>query len=146
MGTALRPHRIDSRAHARLPICVPIEIRTLDGVQRCHGAFCREIGFGGLRIAAMDTLPPQTPLRVDLTLPSGRRLVVQGRVAWSKQNLRPALFGAPVAHDDDGAFGIVFDQVQNEPLLPIARLFAARDQERARARRLQRFVTRPLGA
>lgn len=146
MGRALRQHRTDTRASARLPLCAPVQLTTDDGKPVAPLSRCIEIGLGGLRIAAAEGLAPGEPVHVVLRLPSGRRLEIDGRVAWSKQTLHPALFGAPTGCDDDALLGIAFDSVPEEALRPIQQLFAARDRERRRARRIRRLHGLPLHA
>jgi hypothetical protein len=48
--------------------------------------------------------------------------------------------------EDDALFGIAFDNLDPEALLPIARLIVARQGERRRARRLRRFAELPIHA
>ena len=146
MGRALRQHRTDTRATARLPLCAPIHVTTGDGKPVAPLARCTEIGLGGLRLTAAEGLPPGKQVHVALRLPSGRVFEITGRVAWSKQTLHPALFGSTSGRDDDAELGIVFDSGTEEALLPIARLFAARDREVQRARRLRRLHGLPIHA
>ena len=53
--------------------------------------------------------------------------------------LRPSLFGTPTGRNDDASFGIAFDNISTEDLLPIARLLSARENERRHARRIRRL-------
>ena len=146
MGRGLRQHRIDTRATARLPLCTPIHVTTEDGKPVAPLARCIEIGLGGLRLTAAEGLPPGERVIVALRLPSGRLFVISGRVAWSKQTLHPALFGSTAGQGDDAALGIAFDPLPEDVLLPVARLFAARDREVRRAHRLRRLHGLPLHA
>jgi hypothetical protein len=139
MGRALRQHRNDSRNASRLPLHASLFVTTLDGKPAAPLARCTDIGLGGLRVAAAEGLPPGTPVRITLRLPSGRIFTSLGHIAWLTQTLHPVLFGAPRGRDDDAIFGIAFDCASPSDLLPIARLFAARDQERARAHRIRRL-------
>lgn len=143
MGRALRGHRTDTRTSPRLPISAPIHVTAADGKPVAPLSRCTEIGLGGLRITAALGLLPGEPVHLVLRLPTGRLLEIDGRVAWSRQTLHPALFGSPTERDDDADLGIVFDSVSEEALLPIARLFAARDHERRRAQRLRRLLGLP---
>jgi hypothetical protein len=138
MNRAFRPHRIDSRHTDRIPLHARLFLTTLDGKPAAPLARCTNIGLGGLRAAACEGLPPGTAVQIQLRLPTGRVFSSRGHIAWLKETLHPALFGAPRGKDDDATFGIAFDHVSNEDLLPIARLFAAREQERSRARRIRR--------
>ena len=52
MGRALRQHRTDTRASARLPLCAPVQLTTDEGKPVAPLSRCIEIGLGGLRIAA----------------------------------------------------------------------------------------------
>ena len=146
MGRALRRHRTDTRTSARLPMVAPIHVTTADGKPVAPLSRCTEIGLGGLRITAALGLRPGEPVHLVLRLPTGRRFEIDGRVVWSKQTLHPALFGSPTGRDDDADLGIAFDSVSEEALLPIARLFSAKDDERRRAQRLRRLHGLPLHA
>lgn len=146
MGRALRRHRIDTRATARLPLAAPVHVTTEAGKAVAPLARCTEIGLGGLRITAAEGLAPGEAVHIALRLPSGRIFEIDGRVAWSRQTLHPALFGSPTGRDDDAHLGIAFAAVPEEALLPIARLFTARDRERQRARRIRRLHGLPLHA
>ena len=121
------------RLHARL--C----LTTLDGQPIAPFARCTEIGLGGLRASAAEGCSPGTDLRLELRLPSGSRFATRGHVAWIKQTLHPAIFGSPRGSDDDAIFGIAFVPGSPQDFIPIARLFAARDREFARARRIRRL-------
>jgi hypothetical protein len=111
----------------------------LDGQPVAPLARCTEIGLGGLRACAEQAPPPGTCLHVDLRLPSGGHFAYRGRIAWIKQTLHPSLFGSPRGRDDDALFGIAFDPGSPQDFVAIARLFAARDHELARARRIRRL-------
>lgn len=144
MGRALRQHANSSRNADRVPLHATISIRTLDGKPAAPLARCTNIGLGGLRVAAAEGLPPGTQVEIELKLPRGRIFVSRGHVAWSKQTLHLPLFGSPRGNDDDAIFGIVFESVSPDALLPIAHLFAARDRERARAGRIRRLRGYPI--
>jgi hypothetical protein len=102
-------------------------------------ARCTDISLGGIHVYAAAGLDPGMRLRLEIRLPSGRVFECLGHVAWSKTTLHPALLGAPMRSDNDGSFGICFDAVSTQDLLPIARLLVARDHERNRARRIRRL-------
>ena len=146
MGRALRRHRIDTRTTARLPLCARAHLTTEDGKPVAPLARCTEIGLGGLRITAAEGLTPGERVHVALQLPSGHLFEIEGRVAWAKMTLHPALFGSPEGRDDDADLGIAFDGVTDDDLRPIAHLFRARDRELQRARRLRRIHGLPLHA
>jgi hypothetical protein len=138
MPTSFRQSPIGSRRTERIPFHARLRLTTLDGRPAAPLGRCTNLGLGGLRIVAAEGLPPGTPVRVELTLPSGALFEAQGRVAWLRTTLHPTLLGAPTGSDDDAQFGIAFDEMTPERLLPIARLLAARDAERRRARRIRR--------
>lgn len=144
MGRALRQHGNSSRTTDRVPLHATIFVRTRDGKPAAPLARCTNIGLGGLRVAAAEGLPPGVQVEIELQLPSGRIFASRGHVAWSKQTLHLSLFGAPRGSDDDAVFGIAFESVSPEELLPIAHLFAARDRERARAGRIRRLRGYPV--
>ncbi len=146
MPRAIRRHRIDTRASDRLPLYAPLHVRTGDGKPAAPLARCTEIGLGGLRVSAAEGLVPGERVHVALRLPSGRIFEIDGVVAWSQQTLHPAIFGSPEGMDDDAAFGIAFAPDSADELLPIARLFAARDGERRKARRIRRMHGLPIHA
>jgi hypothetical protein len=95
--------------------------------------------MGGLRVCAAEGICPGTLVQLALQLPSGRVFEASGSVAWSRQTLHPSIFGSTVCRDDDAVFGIAFDSVAPDTLFPIAQLFAGRDRERAKARRIRRL-------
>ena len=138
MSRVFRQHRTDSRSSDRIPLHARLFVTTVDGKPVAPLARCTNIGLGGLRVAASEGLPPGTVVQIELRLPTGRIFSSRGHVAWLKETLHPALFGSPRGSDDDACFGIAFESASSEDLLPIARLFAAREQERRRARRIRR--------
>ena len=137
-GTRRSGDRI--RLHARL------FLTTLDGAPVAPFARCSEVGLGGLRAIAAEGCAPGTGLQIELRLPADVRFATRGQVAWIKQTLHPSIFGSPRGRDDDAIFGIAFAPGSPEDLLPIARLFAARDRELARARRIRRLHGVPVHA
>jgi hypothetical protein len=123
-----------------------IRLTDRDGVLLAPLARCTEIGLGGLRVCAALGPSPGTPVRMLVRLPSGSSLDLMGHVAWSRHTIHPSLFGAPRGGDDDAVFGIAFAPTSADRLLPIARLFAARERERRRARRIRRLHGLPIHA
>ena len=146
MARVLRRQRMDTRATARLPLHAPLHITTEDGKPAAPLARCTEIGLGGLRVSAAEGLKPGQRVHVALRLPTGRIFEMDGYVAWARQTLHPALFGSPRGMDDDADFGIAFAPDSADDLLPIARLLAAREGERRRARRIRRMRGLPIHA
>jgi hypothetical protein len=146
MPRAIRRHHTDTRATERLPLHAPLHVRTVDGKPAAPLARCTEIGLGGLRVSAAEGLAPGERVHVALRLPSGRIFAVDGVVAWSRQTLHLAIFGSPEGMDDDAAFGVAFAPNDADDLLPIARLFAARDGELRKARRIRRMHGLPFDA
>jgi hypothetical protein len=146
MSTAFRTQRIETRRSERIRVHASIQLSTTDGVPLAPLARCTEIGLGGVRVRTTRALAPGTSVRLSVRLPRGLRFEIAGRVAWSRQTIHPALFGAPGACDDDAEFGIAFAPTGAEQLLPIARLFAARDSERRRAHRIRRLHGLPIRA
>jgi hypothetical protein len=114
-------------------------LTTLDGQPVAPFARCTDIGLGGLCASASEGCPPGTNLHLDLRLPSGGHFATRGQVAWIKQTLHPSILGSPRGSDDDAIFGIAFAPGSPQDFIPIARLFAARDHELARARRIRRL-------
>lgn len=139
MSKALRQHPNIPRAADRIPLRANLSVRTLEGERVCPLARCTEIGIGGLRVTAAIALPPGARVDIELDLPFGGHFSHRGSVVWSKQTVHPPLFGSPTGHDDDALFGIAFEAESPEALYPIARLFAARDQELKRAHRIRRL-------
>ena len=146
MTTAFRRHRSEGRGSDRIPFHALVHITTDDGKPAAPLARCTQIGLGGLRVYAAEGLPPRTRVRVSLRLAPGPLFTAEGHVAWSKQTIHPRLFGTPSERDDDALFGIAFDAPSPEVLLPIARLFDARDREKQRAHRIRRLHGLPIHA
>ncbi len=146
MGRALRRHRGETRASERIPLCATLRLTTLDGRAVAPLARCTEIGLGGLRATAACGLPPGTRVIATVELASGRSFRMHGRVVWCRTTLHPALLGTPRGMDDDALFGVAFEEPSPDALLPVARLFVAREAERRRARVLRRRRGRVLHA
>jgi hypothetical protein len=121
-------------------------VRNLLGQPVAPLSRCLDIGLGGVRGVAARGVAPGTAVEIELRLPSGREFRCRGRVAWSKWTLHPELLGTPRGNDDDASFGIAFDHVSTQDLLPIARLLVARDDERRRVRRIRRLHGLPIHA
>jgi len=126
------------RTSERIPMHARIQLRTADGKPAAPLARCTNVGLGGVRVVAAEGLAPGTCVTLDLQLPNGRTFRTQGRIAWLMTTLRPSLLGTPAGRDDDAIFGVAFEDASTEALLPIACLFAAREAERRRARRIRR--------
>jgi hypothetical protein len=142
MQIRARQHRYPGHRGERIPLHARLHLVTIDGKPVAPLGRCTNIGLGGLRVAAAEGLPPGTVLQIELQLPSGRWFRGRGRVAWLMTTLHPRLLGTPTGKDDDAKFGIAFNDMSPETLLPIARLLAARDAERRRARRIRRLHPR----
>lgn len=140
--------RIDqtSRSGDRIRLYARLLLTTLDGQPVAPFARCTNIGLGGLRASAAEGCSPGTDLLLELRLPTGGRFATRGHVAWIKQTLHPSIFGSPRGSDDDAIFGIAFAPGSPQDFVPIARLFAARDRELARARRIRRIHGYPIHA
>lgn len=134
------------RGGDRIPLLAQISVRTETGEPLVDGATCTNIGLGGLCVRAADEVRPGTPVRIELRLAGGRRFASHGHVCWSRVTLHPALFGTPRGTPEDACFGIRFDGTSIQDLLPIARLLAARDDERRRATRIRRLHGLPARA
>jgi hypothetical protein len=129
------------RNSERIPMHARLQLSTEDGKPAAPLARCTNVGLGGIRVIAAEGLAPGTRVHLDLQLPSGRVFHAQGRIAWLQTTLRPSLLSTPTGRDDDARFGVAFEDTSTEHLLPIARLFAAREAERNRARRIRRLHT-----
>ncbi|MFK7897162.1 MAG: PilZ domain-containing protein [Myxococcota bacterium] len=141
MGKALRIHRHSRprRGGERVSLHARVRLWTPDGQDLAPLARCTDIGLGGVHVYAAAGLSPGMQVQLEIRLPSGRTFSCAGHVAWSKTTLHPALFGSTEGMDNDGSFGICFDDVSTQDILPIARLLVARDHERNRARRIRRL-------
>jgi hypothetical protein len=106
----------------------------------------RDIGLGGVRVVAARALAPGTRVRLALRLASGRLFESRGHVAWARTTLHPCLLGSPKGIRDDALFGVAFDGLSTEALLPIARLLVARQDQKRRVRRIQRLHGLPIFA
>jgi hypothetical protein len=115
-----------------------MSLKTLDGKPVAPLSRCTNIGIGGLRGYAALGLTPGTHVLLAVELPSGRVFEGRGRIAWCKTTLHPAIFGSPRGKDDDALFGIAFDDLSPEHLLPVARLLVSRQDQLRRARRIRR--------
>ena len=146
MGNGLRQTTGMRRRGERIPLVTRVEIRTADDVLFDGQACCTNIGLGGLRVTARRGLAPGTRVYASLRLPSGRCFDGEGRVAWLHTTVHPALLGAPRGSRDEACFGIAFDGLSTQHLLPIARLLVAREGERRRARRIRRLHCLPARA
>ena len=146
MARAIRQHRRSPRASERIPLYARLHLTSLDGKPIAPLSRCTNIGIGGLTGCAASGMPPGTRVLVAVQLPSGCIFEARGHVAWAKTTLHPALFGTPRGMDDDALFGIQFDDTSPDDLLPIARLLAAREQQRQRARQIRRLRPVPIRA
>ena len=138
MTRAIRQHRSNSRVSERIPLFAMMSLTTLDGKQIAPRSRCTNIGTGGLRGCAALGVTPGTPVLLAVELPNGRIFEGRGRIAWCKTTLHPAIFGSPRGMDDDALFGIAFDDLPPEKLLPVARLLVSRQEQLRRARRIRR--------
>jgi len=139
MEITTRQKRISDRGAERIRLHARLHLTTLDGKPIAPLCRCTNISLGGLRVSAAEGVPPGTIVQVELQLPYGRCFRTRGRIAWLVRTLHPRLLGTPTGRDDDASFGIAFDDLTTESLLPIARLFVARDDERRRATRIRRL-------
>ena len=146
MGRAIRIHRQSTRRGERIPCHARLRVHTAQGEPLAPLARCLDIGLGGLRAIAAQGVSPGTPVEIEVRLASGRHFRSRGHIAWSKTTLHPELLGVPRGRDDDATFGIAFDEVSTEDLLPIARLLVARQDQRRRVRRIQRLHGIPIHA
>lgn len=139
MNGKRRAARKTRRSSERLPMHARVQLTTSDGKPAVPLARCINVSLGGIRVCAAEGLAPRTRVHLDLQLSSGRTFRAEGRIAWLMTTSRPSVLGTPTGKDDDAIFGIAFDGVSTEDLLPIARLLAAREAERNRARRIRRL-------
>ncbi len=138
MARAIRQHHADPRSGERIPLFARLSLTTLDGKPVAPLSRCTNIGIGGILCTAAVGVAPGTNLLLAVELPTGCVFQGNGHVAWCKTTLHPALFGSPRGFDDDALFGIAFDGLSPDLLLPIARLLMAKQDERRRARRILR--------
>jgi hypothetical protein len=141
-----RRNRKPGRSEERIRLYSRAHLTTLDGKPLAPLACCTNISLGGLRVTAAQGIPPGTQVQIELQLPSGGLFKTHGRIAWLMTTLHPRLLGTPTGRDDDACFGIAFDDPSTQTLLPVARLFDARDAERRRARRIRRLHNLPIHA
>ena len=146
MNIRNRRNRKPGRSEERIRFYSRAHLTTLDGKPLAPLACCTNISLGGLRVTAAQGIPPGTPVQIELQLPSGALFKIRGRIAWLMTTLHPRLLGTPTGRDDDACFGIAFDDPSTQTMLPVARLFAARDAERRRARRIRRLHNLPIHA
>lgn len=146
MRSGFRRVGCGGRSNDRLRFHGAIELKTPDGRPLCDRAICTEIGLKDLSVRAPHALPPGEKVQLSIRLPSGTEISLAGRVAWARQTIHPALFGAPRCDDDDADFGIAFEVTSADALLPIIRLFAARTSDQRRANRIRRRYGLPTAA
>lgn len=146
MAQPIRRSRASRREGDRIPLESRIALTGETGEPLVDDAVCTNIGLGGLCVRATEGLQPGTVVRVELRLAGGRVFTSQGRVCWSRITLYPALLTTPKGAPDDATFGVCFDGASIQDLLPIARLMAAREDSRRRARRIRRIHGVPLRA
>jgi hypothetical protein len=139
MAITTRHERSKERRGERIPLHSRLRLTTPDGKPVAPLARCTNIGLGGVRVTAAEGLAPLSVVDIELRLPSGRVFQARGHVAWLKLTLHPSLLGTPRGRDDDACFGIAFDEISTQSLMPIARLLVAREDERRRARRIRRI-------
>ena len=139
-------NRKPDRAGDRIRLHSRLHVTTLDGKPIAPLACCTNISLGGLRVIAAQGVLPGTVVQLELRLPSGRPFKARGRVAWLMTTLHPRLLGTPTGKEDDARFGIAFEDLSPQFLLPVARLFVARDAERRRAQRIRRLHNLPIHA
>jgi hypothetical protein len=136
----------NERSEERMPLHARVQLTTLDGKPVAPLGRCTNVSLGGIRVTAAQGVAPATPLQIELCLPSGRIFQARGRVAWLKTTLRPSLLGTPTGRDDDADFGLLFEGISTDALVPIANLFIARQAECRRAQRIRRLVHSPIHA
>lgn len=146
MAQAIRGIKSSKRGGDRIPLHTRIALRDDTGRPIAAGAMCTNIGLGGVCVRAAAGIDPGTRVRVELRLAGGRLFASEGHVCWSKVTLYPALLTTPKGTADDAWFGISFDGVSTQDLLPIARLLVAREDSRRRARRIRRLHGLPARA
>lgn len=146
MNIRNRRNRKPARGEERIRLYARAQLATLDGKPLAPLACCTNISLGGLRVTAAQGIPPGTLVQIELQLPSGVLLKTRGRIAWLMTTLHPRLLSTPTGREDDACFGIAFDDPSSQILLPVARLFAARDAERRRARRIRLLNNLPIHA
>lgn len=146
MDIATRQHRMPGRSGERIRLRSRLQLTTVDGKPIAPLACCTNISLGGLRATAAEGIPPGSVVQIELPLPSGRPLKTRGHVVWLRTTLHSRLLGTPAGRDDDASFGIAFDDISTQALLPVARLFSARDAERRRAQRIRRIYNLSIHA
>jgi len=140
MVQANRSPKTSKRSGDRMPLHTRIALTAEDGRSLLEGeAICTNIGLGGLCVRAAEGIEPGTAVRLEVRLAGGRTFATRGHVCWSRITLHPALLGTPKGRPDDACFGIRFDGVGAQEVLPIARLLVAREDARRRARRIRRL-------
>ena len=146
MEITTRQKRISGRSAERIRLHARLNLTTVDGKPIAPLCRCTNISLGGLRVSAAEGVAPGTVVKVELELPYGRCFRTQGHVAWLMTTLHPRLLGTPTGRGDDASFGIAFDDISTESLLPVAHLFLSREDERRRARRIRRLHNLPIHA
>lgn len=146
MRSATRPGPGSTRGGERIAWHSPVLLHDAQNSTLPLEAETRDIGLGGLRVIAARAPAPGTRVRVALRLPSGRLFESRGHIAWARTTLHPPLLGSPKGIRDDALFGIAFDGLSTEALLPIARLLVARQDQKRRVRRIQRLHGLPIFA
>lgn len=146
MRNAMRPEPPSTRNGERIAWHAPLLFHDAQGRPLALEAETRDIGLGGVRVIAARALAPGTPVRLAVRLPSGRLFESQGHVAWARTTLHSCLLGSPKGRRNDALFGVAFDDLSTEALLPIARLLVARQDQKQRVRRIRRLHGLPIFA
>ena len=144
--TAMRPEPPSTRNGERIAWHAPLLLHDAQGGPLALEAETRDIGLGGVRVTATRALAPGTRVRLAVRLPSGRLFESRGHVAWARTTLHSGLLGSPKGSRDDALFGVAFDGLSTEALLPIARLLVAHQRQKQRVRRIQRLHGLPIFA
>ena len=138
----------ESRRYPRIRVHLPVQLSMIDPDREAWAgepdsagpsATGTNLSRGGIFIVTDRPVAPGHQLRIELTLPDGRRPLVSGRVAWSKITLAPSALSSPGGKLAESGIGLEFSEAAPAEGLAAIADYVARQIRRER-RRIERIV------
>jgi hypothetical protein len=136
----------EHRRHPRIRVSLQLRMWPIeaDAAALAHvtPGTCTNLSKGGIHAIGNEPVAPGRHVRLEITLPHGRRVDVAGRVAWSCTTVSPATFCSRRTTVPDCSFGLEFIGETPAELFSLIRenLSTKRLQARLRARRTGRLL------